>query len=111
MQSRKNFNCSTSKGAEKMRLFRKEPMTFEEKTYEIRVYYSDNIINVVTFLNNYPANGFRHQIQLPRKCNIEGVLKEAMLDELIEMSKKDIIEKRGERLSMIIQKNLKNAQE
>ena len=89
-----------------MRLYRIEPITFEEKTYEIRVYYSDTIINVVTFLNNYPANGFRHQILLPKKCNIKGVLREVMLDELIETSKKDIIEKRWEKLSKIIQKNM-----
>ena len=89
-----------------MRLYRIEPITFEEKTYEIRVYYSDTIINVVTFLNNYPANGFRHQILLPKKCNIKGVLREVTLDELIETSKKDIIEKRWEKLSKIIQKNM-----
>jgi hypothetical protein len=94
-----------------MRLFRKEPITFEEKTYEIRVYYSDTIINVVTFLNNFPANGFRHQIQLPKKCNIQGVLKEVMLEELIEMSKKGIIEKTGERLTTIIQKNMRDTLE
>jgi hypothetical protein len=70
------------------------------------VYYSDTIINIVTFRNNYPASGLRHQIHLPTKCNIQGVLKEEMLDELIEMSKKDIIDKRGERLLTIIQKNI-----
>lgn len=86
-----------------MRLFKKEPIRFEEKTYEIRVYYNDAIINVVAFLNNFPANGFRHQIQLPKKCNIQSILKEGILDELIEMSKKDIIEKRWKRLSTIIQ--------
>lgn len=96
-----------SKGIKKMKLFKKEAIIFEKKTYEIRVYYNDAIINVATFLNNSPANGFRHQIQLPKKCNIQGVLKEIVLDELIEMSKKDIIEKRGERLSTIIQKNIR----
>ena len=94
-----------------MRLYRIEPITFEEKTYEIRVYYSDTIINVVTFLNNYPANGFSHQILLPKKCNIKGVLREVMLDELIETSKKDIIEKRWEKLSKIIQKNMTDLKE
>jgi hypothetical protein len=92
-----------------MRLLRKEAITFEEKTYEIRVYYSDTIINVVTFLNNYPANGFRHQIHLPKKCNIQAVLREVMLDELIDTSKKDIMEKRWEKLSKIIQKNMTDA--
>ena len=57
------LQCFKRRG-EKMRLFRKELLTFEKKTYEIRVYYSDTIINVVTFLNNFPANGFRHQLWL-----------------------------------------------
>ena len=89
-----------------MRLFKKVPMTFEEKSYEIRVYYNDTIINIVPFLNNFPANGLRHQLQLPKKCNVQGILKEVMLDEVVEMSKKDITEKRGERLSKIIQENM-----
>ena len=92
-----------------MKLFRKESRTFEEKTYEIRVYYSDTIINIVQFLNSYPANGLRHQIQLPKKCKVHGVLKEVMLDEFIEMSKNDITEKRGERLSKIIQDHMTDA--
>ncbi|MGD8846993.1 MAG: hypothetical protein PVI54_15835 [Desulfobacteraceae bacterium] len=78
-----------------MKLFIKGPITFEEKIYEIRVYYSDTKINIVPFLNNYPANGFRHQIQPPKKCNVQGVLKDVMLDELVEMSKKDVTEKKG----------------
>ena len=93
-----------------MKLFRKVPITFEENTYEIRVYYNDTIINIVAFLNNYPANGFRHQIQLPKKCNVQGILKEVILDELVEMSKKDITEKRGEKLSKIIQENVTDAE-
>lgn len=94
-----------------MRLFRKVPITYEEKTYEIRVYYDDAVINVVPFLNNYPAIGFRHQMQLPKKCDAQGVLKDAILDEIIEMSKKDIVEERGKRLSAIVQKNMRDAQE
>ena len=89
-----------------MRLFKKVPITFEQKTYEIRVYYSDTLINIVPFLNNYPANGIRHQIQIPKKCDVQGILKEAMLDEFIEMSKEDITQKRDERLSKIIQENM-----
>ena len=87
-----------------MKFYSKTPITFEEKTYEIRVYYSDTLINIVSFLNNYPANGFRHQIQLPPKSNVESILNDAMIDELVEMSKKDITAKRGDQLSKIIKK-------
>lgn len=106
MQTQNNFDYRLSQREGKMRLFKKESLCFDEKTYEIRVYYDESTINVLTFLNNYPANGFRHQIQIPKKCHIHGVLSEAMLDELIETSKKDITEKRWERLSKIIQKNM-----
>jgi hypothetical protein len=47
-----------------MRLFKKIPITFEGKDYEIRVLYEDTTISVIAFLNNYPANGYRHQILL-----------------------------------------------
>jgi hypothetical protein len=57
-----------------MMLFKTDKMTFEEDNFEIRVYYNDKIINVVAFLNNYPVNGFRHQIKIPKKRNVEDLL-------------------------------------
>ncbi|MHA2219562.1 MAG: hypothetical protein ACXACY_26955 [Candidatus Hodarchaeales archaeon] len=91
-----------------MRLFKKIPITFEEKDYEVRVLYEDTAINVVAFLNNYPANGYRYQVQLPKKCNVQRVLEQDFVDELVEMSKNDIIEKRWEKLSKIIRVNMAN---
>ena len=91
-----------------MRLFEKIAMTFEEKDYEIRVLYEDAIINVVAFFNNHPANGYRHQIRVPKKCNVQGVLEQGIVDELVELSKNDIIEKRWGKLSKIIQENMIN---
>ena len=91
-----------------MILFQKIPMTFEEKSYEIRVLYDDTIISVVAFLNNHPANGYRHHIQLPRKCDVQRVLEQDIIDGLVEMTKNDIIEKRWEKLSRIIQENITN---
>jgi hypothetical protein len=90
-----------------MRLFKKIPITFEGKDYEIRVLYEgvlyeDTTISVIAFLNNYPANGYRHQVQLPKNCNVERVLEQGFVDELVEMSKNDIIEKRWEKLSKVI---------
>ena len=89
-----------------MKIFKKALITVKEKTYEIRVYYNDTIINIAPFLNNYPAYGLRHQIQIPKKCNVQGILREEIVDELVEMSKKDIIEKRGDRLTKVIQDNM-----
>lgn len=77
-----------------MVLHKKIPMTFEGKDYEIRVLYDDTTINVVAFLNNHPANGFRHQIKLSKKWDVKKILKTEMIEELIEISKRDITEKR-----------------
>ena len=92
-----------------MILFKKIPMTFEGKEYEIRVLYDNNTINVVAFLNNYPANGFRHQIKLPKKCNIKGVLERDASTELVEISKNDIRQKRWEKLTKVIIENIPSA--
>lgn len=81
-----------------MILFKKIPMKFEEKDYEIRVLYDDTIVNVVAFLNNHPINGFRHQIQVPKKFDVKKILKTDAVQELVEISKNDIIEKRWEKL-------------
>ena len=59
-----------------MILFKKIPFTFEEKDYEIRVYYNYAIINVVIFQNNYPANGFRHQIKISKKLSVKEFLEQ-----------------------------------
>ena len=91
-----------------MMLFKKIPITFEEKDYEIRVLYEDTTINVVTFFNNYPADGYRHQIQLPKKCNVQGVLDQDIVNELVEMCKNDIVGKKWEKISKIIQANMIN---
>ena len=81
-----------------MELFATFPFTLEEKLYEIRVYYSDKLINVVAFHNNHPANGFRHQIQVSQKTSVNELLEKEVINELVEISKKDISEKRWERL-------------
>ena len=85
--------------------FKKIPMAFEGKEYEIRVLYDDTTINVVAFLDNYPANGYRYQIKLPKRCDVKGMLEKHSLKELVEKSKNDIVEKRWEKLSKIIHEN------
>jgi hypothetical protein len=88
-----------------MLLFKKVPMTFEGKEYEIRVLYDENTINVVAFLNNHPVNGFRHQMKLPKKCNVMGVLERDAANQLVEISKNDIKQKRWDNVINVITEN------
>lgn len=90
-----------------MILYKKYPVKFEEKNYEIRVLYDDTTVNVVTFLNNYPVNGFRHQIKIPKRFDTERILEMDAVNELVDISKNDIIEKRWEKLLKVIHKNEK----
>jgi hypothetical protein len=89
-----------------MEVFKKIPVNVEDGDYEIRVFYNDTVINVVAFLNNHPANGYRHQIRLPKKCNALGVLEQNIAEGLIEITKRNIIEKRWEKTSKIIEQNI-----
>jgi hypothetical protein len=82
-----------------MILFKKIPFSFEEKEYEIRVYYDDKLINIVAFHNNYLANGFRHQIMISKKLSMNELLEKDVINELVEISQRDISEKRWERLT------------
>ncbi len=84
-----------------MTFYKKVRFSFEEKNYEIRVFRDDKTINIVAFRNNHPTNGFRHQIKISKSIAIEEILKQKVIDELIEICKKDISEKRWERLTAI----------
>ena len=88
-----------------MELFQKIPFTFEGKEYEIRILFEERNINVVPFFNNHPANGFRYQIQIPKGVNIQGVLEQNAANDLVDKAKKDITEKRWEKVWKIIQEN------
>jgi len=82
-----------------MLLYKKVPYSFTEKDYEIKVFYNNNTINIVAFKNHYPANGFRHQIKISKNLVMKELLQNKVIDELIEICKKDISEKRWDRLS------------
>ena len=84
-----------------MILYKKVPFSFEEKNYEIKVFYDDKTINIVAFRNNYPANGFRHQIEISKNFSVKEIVNQKVINELIEIGKKDIFEKRWERLTTI----------
>jgi hypothetical protein len=81
-----------------MLLFKKVPYSFAERDYEIKVFYDNNTINIVTFKNHYPANGFRYQIKISKNLVMKEILQQKVIDEFIEICKKDISEKRWERL-------------
>jgi hypothetical protein len=88
-----------------MILFRKVPFRFAEKEYEIRVYYNDGGINIVAFLNNHPANGYRHLVKTPRRCDVKKLLEMQSFDELIESCRTEITEGRWETLSKAIRES------
>jgi hypothetical protein len=73
-----------------MELFKKIPWEFDEKDYEIRILYQDHLINITVFKGNYPANGFRYQIQLPKSTDVQKLLKFNHFNHMIEYAKEDI---------------------
>jgi hypothetical protein len=84
-----------------MLLFKSIPFTFENKDYAIKVFYNDTVINILAFHNNYPVNGFRHQIKISKNLSVKELLKRKIMDEIIEIARKDIFEKRWERLLQV----------
>ncbi|KAA3614954.1 MAG: hypothetical protein D8M58_10905 [Calditrichaeota bacterium] len=77
-----------------MELYKKIPWDYQGKKYEIRIMYQANIINIVSFLDNYPANGFRYQVLLKKDHDIKSILKAEKLNSLINNAKDDIKENR-----------------
>jgi len=82
-----------------MLLYKKVPYSFAERNYKINVLYDNNTINIVAFENHYPANGFRHQIKISKNLEMKEILQQKVIDEVIEICKRDISEKRWERLN------------
>ena len=86
-----------------MRLLKKIPLTDEDKSYEIRILFGNNTINIVVFYKNHPANGYRHQLKIPKNIEPEKLLETEAIKEVVEISKNDIIEKRWEKLAEIFE--------
>ena len=82
-----------------MKLYRQIPFNHEGKDYQIKLLYQDNFVNAAAFLNHHPANGFRHQIQLPKNCDVEVFLDKFRVDYLVELCKKDISENRWDTIA------------
>lgn len=100
-----NSNYDLQKGGI-MQLLKKVPLTYQNKDYEIRLLFEDNMINSVVFHDNRPANGYRHRVLLPKNCNVKKILATEIVDELIEISKADVIEGRGDKLTKVIRENM-----
>lgn len=85
-----------------MTLYKKIPATINKKEHEVRILYDPGLISITVFSDNYPATGFRHQIQISKKLDVEKVLQNlavsAIIDELIEIAQEDITQRRWERL-------------
>ena len=81
-----------------MLLYKIVPYSFAERNYKIKVFYDNKTINIVAFENHYPANGFRHQIKISKNLEMKEILQQKVIDEVIEICKRDISEKRWERL-------------
>ena len=81
-----------------MTLYQEIPFAWEDESYQIKIFYEEKLINFVAFKKSHPVNGIRHQILIPKYISVNDVLENDVLDEFIEMCKKDISEKRWERL-------------
>ena len=81
-----------------MELYKKIPFTFEGNDYEIRLMFDDRVINIVTFRNNYPHNGFRYHVKIPKNVDTKKLLKIEPFPHFIEMAKEDVIKKRWDRI-------------
>lgn len=88
-----------------MELFNSIPFPFEGENFEIRIFYDDATINVVAFLNGYPANGYRYQVKIPKECDAKKILEASAVPELVEKCKNDIKEKTWEVLLKVIQQS------
>jgi len=75
-----------------MKLFKQIPFDHDGKYYDIRIMYDQKTINVAAFSNNYPANGFRYQVLIPKGCDGERVLNEYPADDLVEKCKQDLMQ-------------------
>jgi len=84
-----------------MQLFKKIPFRYNENNYDICIYFEGNLINISTFKSNYPANGYRYQVQLPKNVKIENLLDEKNFTNLIDMARTDIIENRWEKFTKL----------
>lgn len=63
------------------------------------MFYNADTVNIVAFRKHYPANGFRHRIKISKSLDMKKILQSKVIDEYIDICKKDITEKRWDRIT------------
>lgn len=81
-----------------MTLYKKIPFVWDNKDYEIRVLYDENVINVAAFLNSRPANGFRHMVKISKQWDVNKILESKAVAYLVGICRKDIEENQWEKV-------------
>ena len=82
----------------KMELYKKIPWQHNSLEYEIRIMFSDKLINILAFKDNYPQSGFRYQVQVPKSNDVKKILETADFTHIVEAVKDDIREDRWDKL-------------
>ena len=82
-----------------MTLYENIPFTHEGSNFELRIMFDEKCINVLAFLNRYPANGFRYQILFPKRINPQRALESDAVKHLVELCRNDIVENRWQELT------------
>lgn len=84
-----------------MKLLKTLPFEHESEAYEIRVLQGDNLINTVVFRGNYPANGFRYHIQLPKSASPEMIIESELFAATLAQARQDVVDKRWEKVKTL----------
>jgi hypothetical protein len=77
-----------------MEVFKRISFKQDDREYEIRVLHDSRVINVVSFRDNHPANGYRYRMMIPGQFDMDEVLRRELFDHLVEKAKDDLIENR-----------------
>ncbi len=88
-----------------MELYKVTPVEFEGEKFEVKVLHGGNVINVVVFLNHYPAGGYRHQLVLPKNCDVMKMLKSEAVSDLLDLTIAEIKEGKVEKLTKAMNEN------
>ncbi len=75
--------CAIQQEVYAMKLLKKIPFACNDQEYEVRILQGDNLLNIAVFSNNHPANGFRHQILLPKRADPGKLLKSDVLKDIV----------------------------
>ncbi len=94
-----------------MKLNHTIPFEFEGKSYEIRIYSKGWKFNIRAYLDDRPANGYSYTVDLPTSFDIKNIMNIDAIQELVKLAKKDIENKKWEKLVNQYLKTLKTSTE